>query len=116
MNDISLMSDAHKDAYGFRPSADKLRHWANLPAAEFEAVQDELFAAVEASIAAETGRRNIAVAEFEAHIARMMADHGVNRETAIRWDRQAYGAENDEIGYYEYLVGLPYDYINGRPA
>lgn len=112
MNDLSIISDAHKDAYGYRPSPDAMVHWASLPAADFEAVQAEIFRDVQRSMADDAARQAAAAEAFEAHIRSIMADHGVNRETAVRWDMQAHDAGQD-TGYFEYLNGLPYDYLNG---
>ena len=116
--DIAFLSDAHKDAYGFRPSGDLYRHWATLTDAEIAKVEDDLIAAVERAIDEEKAAHEAAALHFEAHLAGLMADHGIDRATAIRWDIQAEGAEEDVAGYglsyYAYLNHLPSTYFEGR--
>ena len=42
---------------------------------------------------------------WAAHINQLMADNGIDRATALRWDMQAMGASGD-AGYYCYLWGI----------
>ena len=111
--DLSILSDAHKDARGFRPSADTYRHWATLSDADFAKLEDDLFAEVEAEIEREREAHAVAAASFEEHIAGLMSDHSIDRATAIRWDLQAMEAEEAAYGlaYYAYLHGLPTTYF-----
>ena len=43
---------------------------------------------------------------------KIMADNGIDRATALRWDMQAMGA-NGDVGYYCYLWGMSYSQETG---
>lgn len=112
----SLFSDAHKDAYGFRPSQYTYQAWYAMSEAELVAERDSLYAAVEASIEEDRRAHQCAATRFEAMLAKSMADHGIDRATAIRWDMDAEGiSERDVAAYgmdwYAYHHGLKYGYF-----
>jgi len=79
---VSYISDAHKDAYGFRPrgydfdrmTMDQLKEWA-----------DELSAEVAREIEREDARKAEAVAEFKALVQSTIEMGAGDEETAIRW-------------------------------
>jgi hypothetical protein len=72
---------------------------------------------IESSIEAETANEAANAVAFEAHIGKLMADFGIDRETAIRWDIQALGITEDVQVFgmcvYGYEHGLPYGYFPG---
>jgi hypothetical protein len=111
MNDLSCLLDMHKDAYGFRPSSEYIRNVAAMSEAEQNAELDYLQNAIVESIDAERAGEVRAAAAFEADMAKLQADHGIDRATAIRWDAQALDCENDEPDYHCYLRGLKYGYL-----
>jgi hypothetical protein len=111
-----LFSDMHKDAYGFRPSHSTWQAWALMTDAQLDIEQERLQRAVDESIDNDARAQRAAAVKFEAAIADIMAVGNVSRETAIRWNMDAVGAE-DDIGYYEYQWNLPYGYVeHGRRA
>lgn len=114
MNDLSILSDMFKDANGFRPSGEYLRNVAAMPKAEqdaeFDYLQNEIVARIDAEAAAEVR----AAAEFEADMAKLQETHGIDRATAIRWDAEAFDATNGggyDPEYHCYLRGLKYGYL-----
>ena len=102
---LSFYSDAHKDAYGYRPrdwatimlkSTDELR--SDINQFQFESnLQEEC----------ERDREEQAKQRWTAHIEGIMRDNGVNRATALRWDMEAMDA-SDDVGFYCYLWSLNY--------
>lgn len=95
---LSFISDAHKGAYGFRP-----RDWSRymgMTDDELNKVADYL----SEQVALEIEREELAYAEsayrFEQHIATLMSDHNIDRGTAIRWDMDAIGMDQEELEFY----------------
>ena len=114
MNDLSCLSDMHKDAYGFRPSGEYLRNVAAMPKVEQDRELDYLQNAIVEAIDAERAGEVRAAAEFEADMAKLQATHGIDRATAIRWDAEAFDATNGggyDPEYHCYLRGLKYGYL-----
>lgn len=58
-------------------------------------------------------------ADFEAEIEKAMTDHGIDRDTAIRWDVDARGLTDDVehygLEYYANERGLPGGYFPASP-
>jgi hypothetical protein len=104
--------DLYKDVHGIRP------RWLDFDAmsdAELEAFYDSLLVDLEE----ENQRRAIeqaqAIENFEALIAELIDNGAGNRETAIRWLRQAdEWCNHDDNFCYEY--GLPYGYLKKEVA
>jgi hypothetical protein len=117
MTNIAVLSDAHKDAYGFRPSADTYRLWASLPAAELAVIEDRIYADVIDAIEREHDEQARAIAAFEAEVTRLSAKLGADRATVIRWLIQAEGCEESVqdygLSYFAYTQGLPTTYFDG---
>jgi hypothetical protein len=110
--DADIVSDLHKDAYGFRPREGFWNHWNLSTMDEKQAIWDGLLRALEASIKEEEAREAIAVAQFESQVAKNIELGAPSREVAVRWiidslnlteyDR-AYGGS-----YICFELGLPY--------
>lgn len=105
---IQSWSDAFKDAHGFRPRGymDELNAMND---AELQAAWDDLCQAVCDTIDEDRRRQAASKVEWEARIAGLMADHGIDKATALRWDAEA----NDfdaRYGWGEYCWSqdLPY--------
>jgi hypothetical protein len=105
--DNDTVSDLHKDAYGFRPGAGWWAQWQAMDDAGRQAEWDRLINASEESVELERQAEAAAMGRWDAHIAQLMADNGVDRATALRWDMQAMNANGDE-GYYCFLWGIGY--------
>lgn len=105
----TILSDAHKDAYGFRPSAAYFERYKAMSPAEFNAEWNSLIDAMEEAEAARVDAETFAAREFEARVARQCAALNVDRATFIRWDMEAHAVDGD-VDYYKYLNGLSYQY------
>jgi len=79
---ISYISDAHKDAYGFRPRGYNYSDWT---VTQLEAEADRLGEAVTLAIEAEKVQENQAVESFEQSIQNTISMGAGNRATALRW-------------------------------
>ena len=102
---LSFYSDAHKDAYGFRP-----RDWETIRNKSTEELRADIENfAQEMELEEEIQMREQAEqkARWNAHIEGIMRDNGVDRGTALRWDMEAMDVGPD-VGFYCYLWGLNY--------
>lgn len=97
------LSDMHKDAYGYRPRNNfDDGSWTQERFDRFVAGVGEDLAL---SIAADKVLDAEALAAYIVRLDAMVADHGISRAEAIRWDMQAEESE-DDAGYYFFLQGL----------
>ena len=110
--DENILSDLHKDAYGFRPRSESF--WAAWNSANSDGKQsiwDRLIDDLEATIAADKAASDEAVASFEAQIADNLEIGAPNREAAIRWIVDSLAlTESDRMYGGEYIcyeMGLP---------
>ena len=106
-----IVSDLHKDAYGFRPSES---FWVNWNCASDDAKQtvwDGLIDAFDRAVDEQKAAYDAAKSEYEARLAEYISLGAKDRATAIRWLVQSlelteadkwYGAE-----YICYTLGLP---------
>jgi hypothetical protein len=93
-----IYSDAHKDAYGFRPRDGGVHSPVTL--AEFEAAIADCAATITENETREAVYEAKALARFEAEIAALVADHGIDRATALRWWFEAEGfVGRDHLGW-----------------
>ena len=109
--DENIFSDMHKDAYGFRPRNHRF-YDADTTDAEKQRIWDAVCEDVEEAIERENNERDAAQVAWEDRIAKLCADHNIDRATAIRWDIDAEDARNGDqidVGYYCYLVGIRYE-------
>jgi ribosome assembly protein YihI (activator of Der GTPase) len=111
-----IYSDMHKSVYGFRP-----RHYID-PNTSREKLQEmlkELQEELEYQNAIDREYQERCVQDFERRIDKLMADHGIDRQTAIRWLAQA--DEIDDLDnkvkreHMEWNHGLPYGYLESHP-
>lgn len=110
--DENILSDLHKEAYGFRPRERYFEWWANLTVAEKNAEWDYLGQVAEDRALEEDQIHLENLQEWDKHIAALMA-LGADRETAVRWDMDAMEAGGDEE-YYRFLWGIPYTFEANR--
>jgi len=83
------ISDLHKDAYGFRPSADFMDMWKNgLSDEGRQAEWDYLCDRLEESIAREKEEAALAVSEFNHRVLETIRYGAGDEETALRWMTQ----------------------------
>lgn len=117
-NDIAMMRDMYRDVFGSRPTTGTMNAWSAMNDEEFGLELDHLSRMATEEIEREKAQENAAAVRFEARINTMMADHSIDRETAIRWDIQANDMEQDikfyGMDYYAYENGLPGNYFAAR--
>jgi hypothetical protein len=104
----SSYSDAHKDAYGFRPRHDT-SDWTH---ADWKRELDRVYDALDAEMVRIAEAEEVAVAAYEKLIVETIANGAADRETAIVWIIQ--GMDYHVSDYYYgpshfcYDMGLPY--------
>ena len=111
-----VLSDLHKDAYGFRPSGDFFREWDLLDNDGKQDLWDMLVETVADSIQREREYQRMAIAEFEGWVKmtmKIVTDS--TREDCIRMLHDAHDTRGD-VEYLEHCLGVPYGYISGRKA
>ncbi len=82
--DRDLFSDIYKDAFGFRPRGEAFTRVMAMSDSEFADECDSL----SEMIGAETDRTREAQ---ESRVSTLIADHGITRADALRWDSEAEG-------------------------
>lgn len=111
-----VLSDLHKDAYGFRPSGDFFREWDLLDNDGKQDLWDMLVESVADSIQREREYQRMAIAEFESWVRQTMKIvTDSTREDCIRMLHDAHDTRGD-VEYLEHCLGVPYGYISGRKA
>lgn len=83
--DADLVSDLHKDAYGFRPSAYWWEIWNESTDDQKQGTWDDLLRTIDESIALERAVEAAAVETFEKEIADAIKMGAADRSAAIRW-------------------------------
>ena len=108
--DGDIVSDLHKDAYGFRPSQGWWESWKTMSDDEKQGEWDNLIFAMNCSMEYEREQEARATKEFEDLVIRTIQTGAKTREDAIRWIMDASDCDGD----WEYLCykhGLPYGYF-----
>ena len=83
--DSRTVSDLHKDAYGFRPSAYFMAEWDACTRDDKQSIWDGLLVDLEQSIDREKQEAAYCVAAFEKMVATSIALGARDRQTALRW-------------------------------
>ncbi len=114
---LSLWSDLHKDAYGFRP-----RDWDRVNALSDEQLSEE-FNSMSAYLDQIMDEEKVAKANaarvFEARVLEVIDAGAKDRASAIRWIAEAEDANHGghiDLGFLEYLLRLPYGYLTSPAA
>lgn len=110
---LTFIYEGTQDAHNYRPD---MSLFEGLTLSALKAHADKISDAVFDAIQREKAEKVDAAERFEAHIGKMMADHNIDRETAIRWDMDALGITEDDIqfygmDYYCFRHGLEYGYF-----
>jgi hypothetical protein len=109
--DEAIVSDLHKDAFGFRPSEGFWFNWNFASDDAKQTVWDGLIYALNRAMDEQKAAYDAAKSEYEARLAEYISIGAKDRATAIRWLVQSleltetdkwYGAE-----YICYTLGLP---------
>ena len=110
--DANIVSDLHKDAYGYRPTSLFWIDWNNGSDSYKQKMWDYLLEDLDAELSRERDEQALAVFSYETQIANNIALGAADRATAIRWMLQAMDlGENDLCyggSYVCYELGLPY--------
>jgi hypothetical protein len=82
--DEMSLSDLHKDAYGFRPSAEFFKVWDYMSSQEKQEYWDSLLETVEQGIEQDRRMSALSVTKFKEALSKVMEVAG-SEETALRW-------------------------------
>ena len=110
--DETIVSDLHKDAYGYRPDAYFWEEWTQCGDDTRQAMWDNLLVDLEQTRDREAQEQIAAINAFELEIANALDVGASSREDAVRWIVQ--GLELSDIdmmyggSYICFLKGLPY--------
>ena len=107
-----VLSDLHKDAYGFRPSGDFFREWDCLDDDGKQDLWDQLVDAVGESIREEQRYHEEAIAKFEERV-RFKQQFGESREDVICQLHDAYDTHGN-VESLEFELGVPFGYISKK--
>ena len=80
-----IISDLHKDVYGYRPREAFWADWDNCTPAEKQKTWDEYCDALEANAIQEAVRETADIAKFEDRVQDVIAIGAGNRTTALEW-------------------------------
>lgn len=119
MNTFELISDLHKDARGFRPSQGWMNVFNGLSEMAKEETWDQLCRELADNELEDQRRELDAQRTYETRLAGMMADYGIDRATAIRWDAESFdldvtealeyfGSATQEIDHFLFKQGIAF--------
>lgn len=110
-----LISDLHKEAYGFRPSQSFWTVWNTSSVDEKQTTWDSLCHTADAESLRERQERVRREHDFQVRVASMMHAGCPDFDTAIRWLHDAHDTQGDD-DYLEYCLGVSYGYIREARA
>lgn len=106
--DESVLSDLHKEAFGFRPGVGYFAYWRAMTDEAKQAEWDHLCMSAEESERYECEAEARNYAAWQKRIETLVEYGAGDKATAIRWDMQAQKAEPGEVSFYCYACGLNY--------
>ena len=110
--DEQIVSDLHKDAYGFRPMASWWECWKFQDDDGKQAAWNTLLDDLEKTNERERAEQEVAVKQFDDRIELIINSGASDRETAIRWIIESMNlSETDKCyggSYICFELGLPY--------
>jgi hypothetical protein len=110
--DERIVSDLHKDTYGFRPCSGWWTEWKESDEAGKQAIWDMLLESLGETIAYERRLHEAAIEAFEARVDQLVGLGAVNRLMAIRWIVDSLELTENDLcygpDYVCYCLGLPY--------
>jgi len=111
--DETIVSDLHKDAYGFRPREYFWSEWKEATNDRKQAIWDDLLDTADREAEREREMQIEAEHDVEDRIRFMMSTvAGCTRENAIRYLHDAYNT-NGDTEYLEFNLGVRYGYLSG---
>lgn len=110
--DARIVSDLHKDAYGFRPSQGWWQSWNVMTEDQKQAEWNTLLSAMESELQMERERDTRNAEAFESRIEATIAVGASDRVTAIRWIIQGLdlGQFSDRVDDILWELSLPTSY------
>jgi hypothetical protein len=111
--DENIVSDLHKDAYGFRPCQNWWADWGSMNNVGKQQEWDSMIDAMERREASRKEAERASIVVFEHNVTTTIANGAKDRATAIRWLMDASTA-NGDVEFFEYLMGIPYGYVSGK--
>ena len=108
--DSDIVSDLHKDAYGYRPGEYWWGQWRANTDAEKQAEWDSLIVALGNANEEHRQREVSAIERFEVLVNNTIENGAKTRESALRWIMEASTCDGD-WAYFCYKHGLPYSYF-----
>jgi hypothetical protein len=113
--DENIISDLHKDAYGFRPCQGFWASWDSMDDDEKQAEWDSLIEACNRAIQEEEEQQARAITRFEALVQKTIETGAGNRETALAWIIDACpSARGNDWDFLCWEHGLPYGYFRTK--
>ena len=109
--DSNIVSDLHKDAYGFRPTQGFWAQWEAMNDDGKQAEWDYLCDALYASNEEEELRQKRAIVEFEDLVNTTLAAGAADRATALRWIMGNSLVCDGDWSFLACMYGLPYNYF-----
>jgi hypothetical protein len=108
--DDNIVSDLHKDAYGFRPGQSFSEYWNASDDDRKQRIWDDLLDALRREMEYQRQREAEAVHDFNVHLRSLLDAGAKDFEMALRWMHDAHDTNGDDE-YLEYKLGLPYGHI-----
>ena len=96
--DPQIFSDLYKSAYGFRPRG---HEFDTASEARRQEIMAETQKAADEAFEAEQAEAEQAQVLFLQQVEKLMGDHDITREDAVRWLFQAEGSEDPESFAYD---------------
>lgn len=112
--DTDIVSDLHKDAYGFRPRGAFWQNWEASTEDEKQAEWNSLLEACQRAIERQREEEALAIVRFEKLLEKTVSRGAGDRETALRWIMDASGIDNGDWEFLCYEHGLPYGYFKAK--
>ncbi len=107
--DSNIVSDLHKDAYGFRPNELFWSEWLHADDDVKQRIWDDLLINLDAEIKREQEEQDRAIVRFEDLIAQTIRSGAKDRTAAVRWIFEA--GRFYDYEEMEFRHNLPFNYL-----
>ena len=110
--DLSILSDLHKEARGFRPSVEYTTWFAGLPKEKQLREWDGLLQESDERNEREAAEQKDALMRWEGHMKGLMRVHNIPLKDAIKWDLDAEEIQihsHQDIEHYCFINNLPHN-------
>lgn len=108
--DENIVSDIHKDAFGFRPTESFWARWTVACDDGKQSIWDALLLDLAAAVREHNEQERRAIARFETRVLELICQGADDRLCAVRWIHQAEDSDGTD-NHLEYLLGLPFGYL-----